>query len=95
MSRNSTTIFDPNHVNVGKNERFFSLMAGAGLLLYALIRLPLKAVLATFVAGYLVFFRGMRGYCFLYEVLGLNTAVEQPQYMAESGPAATNFPKTE
>lgn len=102
MSQGPTTVFNSNHVNVSKNERSFSLMLGAALLLYALIRLPFKAVLATFAAVYMIFFRGIRGYCFLYKVLGLNTAVEktphlsQPhQHMAESGPVTTNFPETE
>ncbi|NIP50656.1 MAG: DUF2892 domain-containing protein, partial [Aliifodinibius sp.] len=58
-------------------ERWASLVAGTTLLLYAMIRIPLSAVLAALAAAYL-FFRGIRGFCYFYDRLGMNKAVELP-----------------
>jgi uncharacterized membrane protein len=66
-----------NEVNVSKDERWASLAAGAVLLLYAMIRIPLSAVLAVAAACYL-FFRGFQGFCYLYARLGMNKAIERP-----------------
>ena len=63
-----------NQVNVNKDERFLSMVGGSVLLLYALIRIPFSAVLALIAAVYL-FFRSIRGFCYIYDQLGQNTAV--------------------
>ncbi len=70
---------DVNEVNLNKEERMVSLVGGGILLLYALIRIPLTAVLAALAASYL-FFRGMRGFCYLNDRLGLNKAVDTPLF---------------
>ena len=70
-------ITNVNHVNINKDERTFSLIGGAILFLYALIRIPFTAVLALLAALYL-FFRGVRGFCYIYDRLGQNTAVQLP-----------------
>jgi len=67
-----------NRVNVNKNERLYSLIAGGFLLLYALIRIPFTAVLALGAALYL-FFRSIRGFCYIYDQLGLDTATQLTQ----------------
>lgn len=66
-----------NRVNLNKNERLISLIGGMLLLLYAAVRVPLTAVLALCAAAYLIF-RGLRGFCYFYDQLGLNTAVQEP-----------------
>jgi hypothetical protein len=66
-----------NRVNVSKEERSISLLVAIPLLIYVFVRIPLTAVLALFAAGYLIL-RGLRGYCYIYEQLGLNTAVSLP-----------------
>lgn len=62
-----------NEVNVNRDERWVSLAVGAVLMLYAMIRIPFSAVLAVAAAAYL-FFRGMRGFCYFYDRLGMNKA---------------------
>lgn len=68
---------DVNEVNVNREERWASLAAGTILLLYAIIRIPLSAVVAVLAASYL-FFRGMSGFCYFYERLGMNKAADNP-----------------
>lgn len=68
---------DVNQVNLNRDERMASLAGGTILLLYALIRVPFTAVLAAVTASYL-FFRGMRGFCYINDRLGLNKAVDIP-----------------
>lgn len=70
-------ITNVSQVNVSKNERWISLAGGSVLLVYALIRIPLAAVVAFLGAVYL-FFRGIRGFCYVYDLLGKNTAVQLP-----------------
>ncbi len=65
-------------VNINLNQRLISLAAGAALLVYAVLRIPFTAVLAFFAAIYLIF-RGVRGFCYLYDQLGWNTAVSLPK----------------
>lgn len=72
-----TKFTDVKDVNVSKDERWASMIFGAIFLLYAMIRIPLSAVLAAIAAGYL-FFRGFRGFCYFYDRLGMNKAVELP-----------------
>jgi hypothetical protein len=66
---------DVKEVNINKDERWASLLIGAILLLYAMIRIPLSAVLAALASAYL-FFRGIRGFCYFYDKLGKNKAVD-------------------
>lgn len=71
------SITNVNKVNVSQSERWISLVGGSVLLVYALIRIPMVAVVALFGAVYLLF-RSIRGFCYLYERLGKNTAVQLP-----------------
>ncbi len=72
------SITNVDQVNTNRDERFVSLISGGLLLLYALIRIPITAVFALLAALYL-FFRGMRGFCYIYDQLERNTAVSSPQ----------------
>ena len=72
------SITDVERVNTNREERLFSLIGGGIFLLYALIRIPITAVLAL-LAGLYLFFRGWRGFCYIYDQLGENTAVSSPQ----------------
>jgi uncharacterized membrane protein len=59
--------------NIGEVERWASVAAGAGLLLYGLRKRHAPGwILAGF--GGLLVQRGARGYCHTYEALGINTA---------------------
>lgn len=72
------SLTDVKDVNINLNQRLISLAAGAALLVYAVVRIPFTAVLTFFAAIYLIF-RGVRGFCYLYDRLGLNTAVLRPK----------------
>src|SRR5262245_46774664 len=60
-------------VNVGDGERILSLAAGAVLGLYGVARIRLSGVLLAALGGALVY-RGLRGYCNLYGLLGVDRA---------------------
>lgn len=60
-------------INVGRSERKISLLAGSGLVLYALSRRSLGG-LALAALGSAVAYRGLTGHCHGYKLLGLNTA---------------------
>jgi hypothetical protein len=76
-NKNSPTSFhalsQPATVNLGRDERLASFLAGGALALFGLSRLSIRAV-ATWLGAYLLY-RGLGGRCLLYEVLGINTAV--------------------
>jgi hypothetical protein len=63
-------------VNVGRDERLISTLAGGAATLFGLSRLSVSAV-ATLLGVYLLY-RGMEGRCLLYEALGINRAVGFP-----------------
>ncbi|HRQ38030.1 MAG TPA: DUF2892 domain-containing protein [Chloroflexota bacterium] len=75
---------DVKYVNLNLKQRLISLVGGAALLVYAVVRIPFTAVLAFFAAIYLVF-RGLRGFCYLYDQLGWNTAVPLPHTERHAG----------
>lgn len=77
MLESLAKLTDVKEVNINKEERWASLAVGAVLMLYAIIRIPLSAVLATAAATYLIF-RGIRGFCYLYDRMGMNRAVTLP-----------------
>ncbi|HSK10784.1 MAG TPA: SRPBCC family protein, partial [Vicinamibacterales bacterium] len=61
--------------NINDLERWLSLAAGTGLTVYGLTRRrPAPAGLMAAAAGGMLLERGLRGYCRLYNALGLNTA---------------------
>lgn len=74
MLESLTRLTNVTTVNVSKEERWLSLAIGSILMLYAAIRIPLSAVLAAVAAAYL-FFRGLRGFCYIYEGLQMNKAI--------------------
>ena len=59
--------------NLSDVERWASMAAGAGLTVYGLTRLKSTGVLYAG-AGALLFRRGIKAHCDLYEALGINTA---------------------
>lgn len=67
--------FGNNNVNVDKNERLLSMVGGIILGVYGLARLPLSAV-ALIAGGAYLIYRGVTGRCVVYEMTGVNTAVE-------------------
>jgi uncharacterized membrane protein len=73
-----------NTVNISREERWLSLAAGTVLLVYSTIRIPLSAVLAALAAAYL-FFRGLRGFCYIYEGLQMNTAISNRSSLENNG----------
>jgi uncharacterized membrane protein len=59
--------------NISETERWGSMAAGAALVLYGLSKRRSSGwILAGF--GGLLMMRGARGYCYTYELLGVNTA---------------------
>lgn len=67
---------DGQGMNVGQTERQLSVVAGAGLLLYALINRSSSSFLTAPLGAYLVW-RGQTGYCPVYEAMNVNTAQSQ------------------
>jgi Protein of unknown function (DUF2892) len=61
--------------NVGKIERWASMIGGGALLAYALKNYPLsKGSAALALGGAALLFRGATGHCHVYEALGVNTS---------------------
>lgn len=60
-------------INVGKNERLLSGVAGGALVFYGLSRMSLGGIVAAMAGGALMM-RGVSGNCKLYSALGVNTA---------------------
>lgn len=73
-------------VNLNKNERLASFVGGAVLFVYGLIRLPITAVLLLASGAYLLF-RGLKGFCFIYEALG----IDRTAAMVRDGVGANRF----
>jgi uncharacterized membrane protein len=72
-SKESAAVSAQKSINIGKNERWASMIGGAALAVYGLTResVPGKAALSV-LGGYL-FYRGQTGHCVVYEALGVNT----------------------
>lgn len=75
--------------NVGTVERVVSVAVSAGLALYALRQESWRSVILSLLAGYYGY-RGATGRCFVYRILGFNTAggalpadLEQPHDMVD------------
>jgi len=64
-------------MNVGETERIVSMVGGAALLLYAVNRGSWPGLVAG-VAGADLLYRGITGYCVIYDKMGMSTAYEQP-----------------
>jgi uncharacterized membrane protein len=64
---------DSAHINVGTAERVVSVVAGATLAGYGLARRSWPGA-ALALAGGLCIYRGARGWCSLYQLLGINNA---------------------
>ena len=62
-----------NRVNIGRAERWMSLIAGAALAAYAIKRRT-PASGAAAISGAALMYRGATGHCDLYERLGVNRA---------------------
>jgi hypothetical protein len=58
--------------NVGMPERWLSGVIGGLLALTGLARKSLGGILSAAVGAYLLY-RGLKGHCFLYDLLGVNT----------------------
>lgn len=84
MWKTLASLTDVKDVNINLNQRLISLAGGSALLVHAFVRIPFTAVLALLAAIYLIF-RGMRGFCYLYDRLGWNTAVPLPKTERPAG----------
>ena len=62
-----------SQVNVGRIERWMSLIAGGALAAYAIKRRTPGSGMAALAAGELMY-RGATGHCHLYQALGINHA---------------------
>lgn len=67
---------DGQNTNVGQTERQLSVVAGAGLLFYALLNRSRSSFLTAPLGAYLVW-RGQTGHCPVYEAMSINTAQQQ------------------
>jgi uncharacterized membrane protein len=63
----------PERLNVGRVERWLSMVAGGALAAYALQRRDVPGGAAA-IAGAALLYRGATGHCDLYHVLGINHA---------------------
>jgi uncharacterized membrane protein len=64
-------------INLDKNERVISLLAGLVMIVYGLVRLPLTAVMALIGGSYFLY-RAIKGHCYIYAQLGLDKIKESP-----------------
>jgi hypothetical protein len=64
---------DFDHVNVGGRERWFSLLAGAGLILRGMAKPSMGNALLG-LAGVALVHRAATGHCAVYGMLGLDTS---------------------
>jgi uncharacterized membrane protein len=65
--------------NVGETERWISMLAGGGLVAFALARSRLSGLLSA-LAGAALVQRGLTGHCRMYDALGYDTAVEHHEF---------------
>jgi len=70
-------------VNVGDSERWLSLLGGGLLALY-LVRRSLGTALLIGGAGALLY-RGLTGYCALYQTMAISTVSQDPQSDSPQG----------
>ena len=70
-------------VNIGPKERWVSLVVGVAILVYGFIR-SFKGLVAALIGGFL-FYRGLSGHCYLYELLGRKSNREGTAEWAWSG----------
>ncbi len=70
-------------VNIGQKERWMSLLVGSVVLLYGFIR-SFKGLVAALIGGFL-FYRGLSGHCYLYDLLGRKSNREGTADWAWSG----------
>lgn len=73
-----------DRVNVNESERFLSIIGGAGLALYGLIRLSPAHLSLVAASGYLLY-RGLTGHCPAYELIGASTASRTEQLQFKAG----------
>jgi uncharacterized membrane protein len=77
-------------VNVGDLERWLSLLGGGLLALYT-VRRSLGSAVLLCGAGALLY-RGLRGYCALYQTMGISTVGHNVQSESSRGVAAPDEP---
>jgi hypothetical protein len=72
-------------VNVQEGERWLSLLGGAFLSIAGLSRKSVGGGLLALVGGYLVY-RGARGHCYLYDLLGIGPDVYDTMLPPDAAP---------
>ncbi len=63
-----------NNINVGKAERWASILGGSALALYGLTQDTVQAKAALSIIGGYLFYRGTTGYDPLYQAMGMDTS---------------------
>lgn len=81
-------------VNVGDMERILSAAAGGFVLVQGLSRLPLSTLVATLVGGGLIY-RGLTGYCDLYQAIGMSTTCDAANKRLGNGTPSRRPPVTD
>lgn len=69
-------------INVGSGERWISLLAGTALAVAGLSRRSVGGLLTALGGGYLMY-RGQRGYCNMYQMMGREEVSESPIELRE------------
>jgi len=65
------------HTNVGEMERLLSIAGGAALGAYGFSKKGLGGLLLSAIGGSLIY-RGLRGHCYAYEALGIESSHRSP-----------------
>ena len=75
---------DAKRVNVGRGERIATLLGGAAIAWYGLSRGSVTGYTLAAIGGALAY-RGLTGYCPMYQTLGISTDESHPQGTIASG----------
>jgi hypothetical protein len=71
------------NVNVEAGERWLSLMGGAVLAIIGLGQKSAAGLVLALAGGYLVY-RGARGHCYVYELLGIGPDIDETMLPADA-----------
>ncbi len=77
--------FAARNRNVQDGERWLSLMGGAVLTVAGLGRKSIGGLLTAFAGGYLIY-RGLRGHCVVYDLLGVGPDYYETMLPADATP---------
>lgn len=84
----------PAHLNVGESERSASVAAGAILAVAGLLRQSVPGWITAGIGGAMIF-RGLTGHCYLYDLLGIDTASDEARSIEVEQSMLINRPADE